>query len=157
MMLWIIIIAIIGLAMWGVFRWVDHRNSVDVYTPQDEQDHLDRLKPYYRREVVERKVRSLFPDQDHAQILQLLDDTTPEFWGLERMQLSILRLSRGNLDQLHHYLKIANSPGGFIKVMQLAESPNSSRVVDDKELFWGRHKKLIEKDFREYEKWLKQK
>src|SRR6185503_13753628 len=110
-----------------------------------------------RREVVERKVRSLFPDQDHAQILQLLDDTTPEFWGLERMQLSILRLSRGNLDQLHHYLKIANSPGGFIKVMQLAESPNSSRVVDDKELFWGRHKKLIEKDFREYEKWLKQK
>jgi hypothetical protein len=155
MVLWITIIAIVCVAFWLLIRWNDRRNSVKVYTPRDEARNASRLKPYFRREVVERKVRSLFPDQDHAQILQLLDDSTPDIWGLERMQLNILKLSSGNLDQLHHYLKVANSPTEFIKVVKLAESPQSSRVDDAKELFWGEHKKLIEKDYRDYLKWLK--
>jgi len=155
MLLWITIIAILALAIWRLLRWINERNSEAVYTPHDEALDLAELEPYFQREVVERKVRSLFPGQDHAQILQLLDDNTPEFWGLERMQLNILKLSNGNLEQLHHYLKVANSQTGILKVIDLAEYPKSSRVVDDKKLFGGKHKKLIEKDFREYKNWLK--
>ena len=155
MMLWIIIIAFVCLTIGLLLRWNDRRNSVQVYTPQDEAREQAKLKPYFRREVVERKVRSLFPEQDGAYILQLLDDNTPDLGSVERMQLSILKLSNGNLDQLKHYLKLASSPTDFRKLIQLAESPGSSRLVDQKDLFWGEHKKLIEKDFREYEKWLK--
>jgi hypothetical protein len=155
MVLWITIIAIVCLVFFLLFKWNDRRNSVQVYTPRDNARDAARLKQYFRREVVERKVKALFPGQDHAQILQLLDDNTNDIWGLERMQLDILKLSNGNLDQLHHYLKVANSPTEFTKVIKLAEAPHSSRVDDPKELFWGEHKKLIEKDYREYEKWLK--
>ena len=157
MMLWIIIIAILGLAAVILLTWINRRNSAEAYTPQDEASDLAKLKPYFCREVVERKVRSLFPDQDHGQILQLLDDNTPDFWGLERMQLNILKLSNGDMDQLRHYLKVANSPTGVMKIVDLAEYPKSAGVNDDKELFQGRHKRLIKKDFREYLRWLKKK
>ena len=157
MVFWITIIVVVCLAIGLLLRWNDRRNSVEVFTPQDGARELAKLKPYFSREVVERKVRSLFPDQDHAQILQLLDDYTPDFWGLERMQLNILKLSNGNLEQLHHYLKVANSQTEFIKVIQMAESPESSRIVDQKEIGWGKHKKLVKKDYRDYLNWLKKK
>ncbi|HXD32242.1 MAG TPA: hypothetical protein VN643_14055 [Pyrinomonadaceae bacterium] len=51
--------------------WFSRKNRVEVYTPQDADRHSARLKPYFRRQVVEAKVRSLFPNQDPAEILQL--------------------------------------------------------------------------------------
>lgn len=113
MLLWITIIAIVCLAIILII-WNDRRNSVQVYTPRDSARDAARLKPYFRRELGERKVRVLFPGQDHAQILRLLDDNTNDILGLERMQLDILKLSNGNLQQLHHYLRVANSPTEFI-------------------------------------------
>ena len=157
-MLWIAVVIIVVLIVWLLLRWFDRRNRVEVYTPQDEDREFARLKPYFRREVVERKVKSLFPNQDHAQILQLLDSDILYFSELERMQLAILKLSNGNLDQLHHYIDVAKSESDFMKVIQLAENPQSSvKDIDDKDLFWGEHKRLIESDFRQYLNWLKKK
>ena len=156
-MFWIAILVIVGLTIWVLLRWIDRKNSVEVYTPQDADREQQKLKPYFRREVVERKVKSLFPNQDHAEILKLLDNDLPSFWGLERMQLDILKLSDGNIDQLEHYIGVAKSERDFMKVIELAESPESSRFNDQKDLFWGEHKRLIERDFKQYLDWLKKK
>jgi len=155
---WLVVAGIAGLGIWLFLRWFNRKNRVDVYNPQDADRHLARLKPYFRREVVEAKVKSLFPNRDPAEILQLLDSDVPSFWGLERMQLDILKLSNGNMDQLRHYIEVARSERDFIKVIQLAESPESSLGdIHDKDLFWGEHKVEIERDFRQYLNWLKKK
>lgn len=155
---WIVIAGIACLAIWLFLRWFNRKNSVEVYTPRDEDQWVRKLEPYFRREVVEAKVNLLFPQQDPGEILQLLDSDIPSFWGLERMQLDILKLSNGNLDQLRHYIGVAKSERDFMKVINLAEYPESSqRDLDDKDLFWSAHKQEIERDFRQYLNWLKKK
>ena len=155
---WIAIIVIACLAFWFFLRWFDRRSRTEVYTPQDAVQELARLKPYFRREVVEAKVKSLFPNHDPAEILHLLDNDVPTFWSLERMQLNILKLSNGNLDQLRYYIGVARSERDFTKVIDLAEYPESSHVdIHDKNLFYGEHKRLIERDFRQYLNWLQKK
>lgn len=58
---WIVLLVIACLAIWLLLRWFDRRNRLEVYTPQDGNRELAKLKPYFRREVVEAKVKSLFP------------------------------------------------------------------------------------------------
>ena len=155
---WIVIAVIACLAIWLFLKWFDRKNSVQVYTPRDDDRWVRKLEPYFRRDVVEAKVKLLFPQHDPAEILQLLDSDLPTFWGLERMQLDILKLSNGDLDQLRYYIGVAKSQRDFIKVINLAEHPESSqRDLNDKDLFWGEHKKEIERDFRQYLNWLKKK
>jgi hypothetical protein len=155
---WIVVAGSACLTIWLFLSWFNHKNSVQMYTPQDDDRQLARLKPYFRREVLEAKVRSLFPNRDPAEILQLLDSDMPSFWGLERMQLDILKLSNGNLDQLRYYIGVARSERDFINVINLAEYPESSqRDIHDKDLFGGAHKREIERDFRQYLNWLKKK
>ena len=156
--LWIVVVGIACLAVWLFLRWVDRRSRVEVYTPQDAGRELARLKPDFRREVVEAKVKSLFPGHNPAEILRLLDDDVPSFWGAERMQLGILKLSNGDLEQLRYYIGVARSERDFMKVIELAEYPESSRAgIHDKDLFYGEHKRLIERDFRQYLNWLMKK
>jgi hypothetical protein len=153
---WIALPTIACLALWLFLKWLDRRNRVEVYGPSDDDRGLARLKPYFRREVVEAKVKSLFPSHDPAEILRLLDDGVPSFWGLERMQLNILKLSNGDMDQLRHYIGVAKGERDFMKVIELAEYPESSRIgVHGKDLFYGEHKRLIERDLRQYLNWLK--
>lgn len=129
-----------------------------MYTPSDESRQLARLKPYFRREVVEAKVKSLFPNHNTAEILQLLDNDIPSFSGLERMQLDILKLSNGDMGKLQYYIGITRSEQDFMKVINLAEYPESSqRDIHDKDLLGGEHKEEIERDFRQYLHWLKKK
>src|SRR4030095_3570667 len=87
-----------------------------------------KKKPYFRREVVEAKVKSLFPGKDPKLILQVLDDDIPTVFGVERTQLNILKLSDGDVNQLVHYVEMAKSGRDFIEVINLAEYPESSRI-----------------------------
>lgn len=145
---WIVIAGIACWAIWLFLTWFNRKNSVQVHTPQDEDRLLKKLTPYFRREVVEAKVNLLFPHQDPVEILQLLDTDIPSFWGLERMQLDLLKLSNGNLDQLRYYIGVARSERDFMKVINLAEYPESSqRDIDDKDRFWSAHKRELERDF----------
>lgn len=154
--IWVVIAVVALLVIWLSLRWFDRRGKVEVYTPGDESRQLAKLRPYFRREVVEAKVKSLFPNHAPAEILRLLDNDIPSFLGQERMQLDILKLSNGDMDQLRYYIKVAESDA--LKVVRLAENPESSkRDVHDKDLFWGEHKQEIERDFRQYLNWLKKK
>ena len=153
---WIALTLTLCLAIWLFLRWLDRRDRVEVYGPSGDERASARLKPYFRREVVEAKVKSLFPSHDPAEILRLLDEDVPSFWGRERMQLNILKLSDGDLDRLRHYIEVARSGRDFMQVIDLSEYPESSRVgIHDKGLFYGGHKRLIERDLRQYLNWLK--
>ena len=154
---WIFIVVLAGLTIWRLSRLFAGGSGAGGYTPQDGERQLEILEPYFRREVVEAKVKSVFPNHDPAEILQLLDDGLPA-WALERMQLNIIKLSNGDMDQLRYYIDLAKSERDFIKVMKLAENPQSSGVdINDPNLFDRRHKRLIEKDFQQYLNWLKKK
>ena len=153
---WIIIAVVAALVIWFLLRWFNRRAKVDAYTPNDRSRQSSKLKPYFRRAVVEAKVKYLFPRDARAEILNLLDNDIPSFYGLERVQLDILKLSNGDTDKLHYYIGLAKSERDFMKVINLAEYPESSkRDIHDRDLFWGEHKKEIERDFRQYLKWLK--
>jgi hypothetical protein len=111
--------------------------KVDVYTPSDRSRQSAKLKPYLRREVVEAKVKSLFPQYAPAEILQLLDNDIPSFFGLERVQLDILKLSDGDTDKLHYYIELAKSQRDFMKVINLAEFPESSSGIFTTKISFG--------------------
>ncbi len=53
---WIVIAGIVCLAIGLFLRWFNRKNSVEVYTPRDEDQLLRKLEPYFRRDVVEAKV-----------------------------------------------------------------------------------------------------
>ena len=67
-----------------VLKLLDRRNTVKMFNPRDTEKVESKKKSYYRHEVVEAKVRSLFPDHDPVEILQLLE-AVPTLWGVERM------------------------------------------------------------------------
>jgi hypothetical protein len=53
-------------------------------------------------------VGSLFPNTS-SEIIELLDADFPTTFGLERLQLALLKLSDGNLDELHRLLELVMS------------------------------------------------
>jgi hypothetical protein len=61
------------------------------------------------REDVKRIVRREFPAQNEDEILKLLDSYGTESYHRERerVQLAVLKLAEGNIDDLLHYLSAA--------------------------------------------------
>ena len=153
--LWLAILAFAVLLTFFLVAWFDRRNRVRMVNPRDEDRELARKEPYFRREIVEAKVKSLFPNHDPGEILKLLNEGIPTVWGLERLQLDILKVSDGSLDQLHHYVDAAKRD--FMSVVRLAEYPKGSRidVLDMDKLPYDEHRRIIEDDERQYLNWLK--
>lgn len=156
---WLVIIGFSCLAIWLFLKWFDRKNQVRMFSRRDDDREVARKRPYFRREVVETKVKSLFPNHDPAEILQLLDDDIPTFWGLERMQLNILKVSNGNLDQLILHIATSKSERDFMNAIQLAEYPESSliRAEDIDKLPYDEYRRICERDIKQYLNWLKKK
>ncbi|MDQ3908011.1 MAG: hypothetical protein M3268_06665 [Acidobacteriota bacterium] len=145
-----------GLACLVFLVWFDRRNRVSVIGPWDQERELAKKKPYFRREMVEAKVKSLFPNGELAEILRLLDDNNiPSVWGRERIQLDILKVSGGDLDRLRH--SIDEAKRDFMSVIRLAEYPEGSRidVLDIGKLPYDEHRRVFGNDLRQYLDWLK--
>jgi len=156
---WLVPIVIGCSAIWVFLKWFDRKNPVKMVGRGDGDREAAKLEPYFRREVVERKVKSLFPNHEPAEILQLLDDDIPSFWGLERMQLNILKASNGDLDQLIYHIATAKSEREFMNVIKVAEYPEGSLIglenVD--KLPYEEYRRIRERDLRQYLDWLKKK
>ena len=81
----------------------------------------------HTREEVLTKVRQIFPGEDYATIVALLDAALEaSLSGGERVQLAILKLSKGNVDKLLHYIEAATED--WRDVLYWAEYPNSAKV-----------------------------
>ena len=147
---WLIIV-VIGCVAVGVFIvWSSWGGGLREITPWDDEEEMARKEPYFRREIVEAKVRSLFPSHDPSEILRLLDGVPPPFGGQERMQLDILKLSGCDMARLRHYIEVCGSALGAMEVINKAEYPWSSRVGSSSPA----PKWIVERDIRQYLRWL---
>ena len=155
---WIIVVVSIGVLIFVILKLVSRRTSVKMFNPWDTEKVESKKKSYFRHEVVEAKVRLLFPDHDFAEVVQLLE-AVPTFWGVERMKLNVLKLSGGNLDQLRHYINVASSERDFIEVINLAEYPESSLVSSTEidKLPYDEVMGRLKRDTKKYLNWLRSK
>jgi hypothetical protein len=111
------------------------------------------LKPYDHKEILERKLAGMFPDEAiRSQAREILDaygeESSEE--GANRVRLAILKLSKPSLESVREYTQCARVD--FRDVLAWAEYPNQIKnpPLKDEE----KRKALIEQDRKQYEKWL---
>ena len=108
----------------------------------------------YNRDLVIAKTRECFPNEDQEKVMDILDLYGKESHvrELERVQIAILKLSDGDLENLRAYVEIAKSD--FRDVLASAEYPEemSKQVwkMSDKEEV----KRIRERDRQQYIDWL---
>jgi hypothetical protein len=95
---------------------------------------LQKTRPYFQRAVVERKVISLFPNISANEVLRLLDMVSSPPSGKERLQLALLKLTDGHLNELRRLVELCTSEDGLSKgqdfdLINAAETPEAQRMV----------------------------
>lgn len=148
----VIIFIVVGVAFgFLIFMMLRSRRGVG---PWRDEEALAMMEPYLRREVVEAKVKSLFPHQSADEILRLLD-AAPSHWGQVRVQLAILKLSRGDLNRLRHYVETAQR--NFLQVIGAAEYPKATRIglLNVAQMPDYLRELIHNSDLRQYMAWLK--
>src|SRR3954468_6414870 len=104
------IIFVVGAVALGLFMrlWANRGRGIgSVIGPEQGEQELAMKEPYFRREVVEAKVKSLFPKHSPAEILRLLDTIPEPFGGPYRLHLAVLKLSNGDSAKLRRYIDAA--------------------------------------------------
>lgn len=141
---------------------VRRRREAHEIGPVRDSRGFRKTKPFFQRNVVERKVRSLFPDIASHEILVLLDAVRPSPFGLERLQLALLKLSDGNLDELRKLVAVVTSKGGLekaadIQLIGTAETPEAQRMgYEYLNLLPKDQEPIFQRDLRQYLRWVKQ-
>lgn len=106
----------------------------------------------YNREMVLAKVAHYFPNHAQEEIMKILDiygeDSSEK--GRARVQLAILKLSGGDLDQVRKNVELAN--GDFRDVIGWAEYPEESSARNPNDLEDIRRRR--ERDRQQYLDWL---
>jgi hypothetical protein len=105
-----------------------------------------------------RKIKKLWPDADPQEIMDLLNGYGTESYetGVERIQLAILKLSRGEREHLPDLVKMAKTD--FRDVLAYAEYPEEMKTDPDKmrNMPEEEAKSVRRRDRDQYEKWLKE-
>jgi hypothetical protein len=107
----------------------------------------------FTRELVTRKARDVFPNEDASKIIGILDQygVRPHEQERERVQLAILKLSGGEVEKLEEEVKVAKRD--YRDVLVYAEYPlwteSSMPVEGTKEA-----KEFEEKNRKQYLDWL---
>ncbi len=107
----------------------------------------------YSREMVIKKSKEIFPHESTSKILQILDDYGAQSYEAERerVHIAILKLSDGELEKLHKYVKIAKED--YRDVLGYAEYPLEMRAET-----WRMDAQAAEeirkKDRKQYLEWL---
>jgi hypothetical protein len=108
----------------------------------------------FTRELVTRKAKEVFPKEDISKIMGILDQygVRPHEQERERVQLAILKLSGGELEELQKQVRVAKSD--YRDVLVFAEYPlwfQSPKPLEDT----PESKEIREKDRKQYLDWLK--
>jgi len=113
---------------------------------------MDQPAPSVTRTDVERIVRRDFPSEQYEQVLAILDEYGKERFHreIERVQLDVLKLADGDLDELRTGIKTAKTD--YRDVISWAEYPNCRR--DTFKLPDEEKKKIYSKDWQHYQAWL---
>jgi hypothetical protein len=158
-------IALIALSVAAVVLFIiflaRRRREASQSGPQRDSRALRKLAPLYRRDLVEKKAGSLFPRLPPAKVLELLDADLPTTFGLERLQLALLKLSDGNLDEIQRLVELVTSDAGReraedIRQIALAEGPLAESMGDEYVNLLPEDQEVIHrKDLRQYLRWMK--
>jgi hypothetical protein len=110
--------------------------------------------PRVSREDVLRIVRREFPPDERRAALELLDEYGSDYGCRERVQLAILKLSRGDIEQVRRYVRVAQVD--FRDVIAPAEYPRFWEVgfVGVEEMSAAEVRRLKRDDSRQYQAWL---
>ena len=141
---------------------VRRRQEAREIGPVRDSRGLRKTKPFFQRDVVERKVSSLFPNVASHEILALLDTVRPSAFGLERLQLALLKLSDGKLDELRKLVAVVTSKEGLEKAADIqfigrAETPEAQRMgYEYVNLLPKEQEPIFQRDLRQYLRWVKQ-
>jgi hypothetical protein len=105
-----------------------------------------------------RKIKKLWPDADPQEILDLLNEygTGKYETGAERVQLAILKLSRGDRERLPELVKMAKTD--FRDILAYAEYPEEMRTdpTEMRDMPAGKARSIRRRDRDQYEQWLKE-
>ena len=150
----VIAVLVTAAVIFFVLSWRRRRSLANQSGPQREDRGLAKLKPFFRAELVEAKIKSLFPADDPQHILQLLDDV-PDVWGRERLQLAILKLSKGDLNSLRTYAGAARLD--YTNVIGQAEYPGALEIGLERyvRLPNPEQEAIHRKDVRQYLQWVR--
>lgn len=105
-----------------------------------------------------RKIKKLWPGADPQEILDLLNEYGKGRYetGVERVQLAVLKLSRGDRERLPELVKMAKTD--FRDVLAYAEYPEEMRTdpAGMRDMPAGKAKSIRRRDRDQYERWLKE-
>jgi len=108
------------------------------------------------RERILRRIRRMWPGEDHRKIVGLLERYGSEKHEKdpERVQLALLKLSEGNFDSLPELVKMAKSD--WQDVIAMAESPEEMRTgpVAMKRMARSESDSLRSRDRKQYSDWI---
>jgi len=130
--------------------------------PVRDSRGLRKTKPFFQRNVVERKVRFLFPKSDPNEILGLLDSVATPPSGMERLQLALLKLSNGDLHELRRLVGRCTAEDGLSRgadfvLIGMAETPETQRMgYEYAKLLPEEQEPIFRRDLRQYLRWVKQ-
>src|SRR5262249_27214176 len=108
----------------------------------------------YDRGLMISKVRECFPEDKAEEVLAILDQYGTESYERERerVQIAILKLANGNLEELLRLIQVAKRD--YRDVLAWAEYPEAMRrdtwsIEDARE-----RERIRERDLRQYVEWL---
>jgi hypothetical protein len=109
--------------------------------------------PRVTHDDVVRVIAREFPD-NQRDVVALLDDYAKTDSNPERVQLAILKISRGRIDEVSRYVEMAKqdfrdviSPAEYPRYWELGTYEASQLSPEDRE-------QLQKDDFRDYQEWL---
>ena len=108
----------------------------------------------YNRSLVLANVRQCFPDEDPENVMALLDLYGIESYEQERerVQIAIIKLSQGDLDNLRENVKAAKND--FRDVLAYAEYPEEMKKETWKMTDQEETSRIRERDRKQYLDWL---
>jgi hypothetical protein len=102
------------------------------------------------------KVKYTFPHLDSAEVMALLDQygEDAESPGTARVQLSILKVSNGKIENIPRLVQAANED--YRDLIYWAENRSESRQFGCRKRSYAEIEEIEAKDRQEYEDWLKE-
>jgi hypothetical protein len=157
-----LIVAVAGLAVVLLVMFLrKRRREAHAIGPKRDSRGERQKSPFFRREVVERKIRSFFPETDPGRVLELLEANVTTAFCPERTQLALLKLSDGNLDELRRLSEMVTRAVDLQKpidfqLIGMAEWPEAHRMgYDYVNLFPEEQEPAFKRDLHQYLRWVR--
>ena len=156
------LVAVASLAIVLLFMFLaQRRREAHEIGPLKDSRDMRKKVPFFRQEVVKREIRSLFPNTSPSAIHELFEANLPFTGSAERLQLALLKLSNGDLNELRRLLERVWTPSGLGnaepgRIIAMAEWPEAQAMgFEYAKLLPEEQEQIFRRDLRQYLRWVK--